>query len=122
MVGVLGCKPSKAVIPEVQTLVRVPSLDGLNEANLYRIVGGPGMGGAVVWQELRIVPPNASMPSGPDPSMVRTSNEEGEEPAVQVKWASPTKLLATNKGTCAIRLVKQSLGGVSIEYTPRRAP
>jgi len=118
----MGCKPSKAVIPEVQTLVKVPSPDGLNEANLYRIIGGPGMGGAVVWQELRIVPPNAPIPTGPDPSIVLTSGEEGEEPAVQVRWISPTKLLVTGQGASTIRLLKQSHGGVSIEYTPRRAP
>jgi len=118
----LGCKPSKEAIPEVQTLVRTTSPDGLNEAVLYRIIGGPGMGGAVVWQELRVVPPNAPLPSGPDPSIVLTSNEEGEEPAVQVKWASPTKLLVTTKSASSIRLVKHSHGSVSIDYTPRRSP
>ena len=119
LVGFPGCKPAKAVVPEVQTLVRVASPDGRSEANLYRIIGGPGMGGAVVWQELRIVPPKATVPSGPDPSIVLTSNEEGEAPAFEIRWASPTSLLVTGKSISSVRVVKKSFAGVSIEYTPR---
>jgi hypothetical protein len=121
-VGIMGCNHTKTVSPEVQTLVRSVSPDGLNEANLYRIIGGPGIGGAVVWQELRIVPPNAPIPSGPDPSIVLTSNEEGEEPAFQISWASATKLVVTTRTISSVRLVKQSIGSISIEYTPRRSP
>jgi hypothetical protein len=113
-----GCKPSLGISPEVQILTRVTSPGGQNEARLYRIIGGPGIGGAVVWQELRITPPNAPVPIGADSTIALTSGEESETPAFSFHWVSANSLIVTSVPGIPVRFTRSEVGTVQIHYTP----
>ena len=114
-----ACKPTKGLIPEVQVLSRLKSPDGQHEARLYRIIGGPEMGGAVVWQELRITPPGAPLPQGPNSTIALSSGSEFEAPAFSFTWVSPTSLVVSSGQGVPVRIVQLSIDGVQIQYTPR---
>jgi hypothetical protein len=109
--------------PEVRTLLHVEAPDARHSARLDYIIGGPPIGGAVVWQELRVVTPVAKVyPSQSDTMLVLTANEEKDSPAVSVQWLSSNQLLVTPLRSSPITPVNSNIDGVQILYAEPKIP
>jgi len=91
--------------------------DGRHIARLDEIIGGPPMGGAVLWQELRIVAPTVAVHAGQsDTALVLRSNQEDGSPCVSVIWLSSTKLLVRRKTDSTVTHVNSSVDSIQVVY------
>ena len=82
--------------PEMQLLTKIQSPDGRTEARVIRIIGGPPIGGPVVWQEVQLVKsgtPIRFVEQKNNPGLVLSMLEEGDAPAAKIQWLGPTHLL-----------------------------
>jgi hypothetical protein len=115
VISCLKISYQKSMDSELQILSHEVSPDGRLEARLERVVGGPPMGGAVLWQELHIVRPCTPLHyRDNDQSLAFSVNSESEVPAATFRWISPNRLLVNL--TTPDSPMKVLVSGVRIVY------
>lgn len=108
---------------ETSNLFLSAAPDGHHSAKLDLVIGGPPIGGSVVWQELRIISPNSGgRPGQPDATLVLSSAQDNDWPCVTVRWLSPTKLLVHRQGMVNLTWVNSSVDGIQVLYDEETAP
>lgn len=119
VVTLLGaCKPAV----ETSNIFVFVAPGGRHSAKLDLIIGGPPMGGAVVWQELRIVSSKSEgHPGQSDATLVLSSTRE-DSPCVSVQWLSPATLLVYTQRDSKITRVNSTVDGVRVLYEEASLP
>ena len=82
--------------PEIGLLARAVSPDYRLEARIVRIIGGPPIGGAVVWQDVEIVTngsPLKYINEKTNPGLVASVSKEDSMPIATLQWIGSGKLL-----------------------------
>lgn len=104
--------------PEVQLLTRIQSPGGQMEARLLRIIGGPPMGGAVVWQEIHLVSPGTPVQFvdwKANPGLVLSISDESEIPAAKILWKGPSHLLVESAWIDPSKTKDRIISGVTVD-------
>ena len=107
---------------EVQLLSKTVSPDGFLEARLLRIVGGPPMDGATVWQEVQLArsgSPIRFLKSDKDPGFIYAFPGDTLTPMATLHWQAPTRLVISPRQPDQPAPQGRTVLGIEVEFSSR---